>query len=256
MKTLAGAGSDASAVPQERWEEAQAWEAEYWKQVRNDGPRFVSSLAEMAECAAWVEAGVAGDPPTSDDWVELGVGPFGVGCMHLLGRAVGRRLVGVDPLALIPLEDLAFPAPVARLVEACREGYEHRMAPGEATGLEDGRFGMAFLHNMLDHVKDPAGVLAESYRLLRPGGWVVVVCDAFSVLGVAKHTYYTSVRFPTSLEVKAHPFRFTPPALLSLVVDAGFTVRETQPSTETSLQSFVGRSSRLMVLAQRPRPAP
>jgi len=47
----------------------------------------------------------------------------------------------------------------------------------------DGRFDVVTLHDVIEHVPDPAGLLREVARVTKPGGWVYLVtpdCDSLS----------------------------------------------------------------------------
>lgn len=235
-------------VSEGRWEQAQASEAAYWEASARDTVNFTRSIAGMTEFIRWAELS-SGGLPADGEHIELGIGPFGVSCLHLL--AGSRSVVGVDPLPLAEVGSLGFPGPLMSFVEACRDGYSHVLAPGESTGLEEGRFSSAVLHNMLDHVRDPAGVVRESARILRPGGILLVACDAFSALGAFKHRNYTRRRHPTSLEVQAHPYRFTIGELLPLFGEGGIELAGHNQSQAGRLQRVAGRHVRVFAVGRK-----
>ncbi|WP_172295922.1 methyltransferase domain-containing protein [Pseudoruegeria sp. HB172150] len=51
---------------------------------------------------------------------------------------------------------------------------------GTALELEDGSVDLVIQHTVLSHVPDPVPLLAEAFRVLRPGGWLVVFDGDFS----------------------------------------------------------------------------
>src|SRR5687768_5817150 len=140
-----------AAVSSERWREAQGAEREYWNWPLVDARELSRIVLGLSEAAVWAKERLP-SPILASEWVELGIGPLGLGCGHFFNAGESPRLVGVDPLPLIPREELLLPQPFIALIEACRRNYHHVVAQGESTGLEDERFGFAILHNMLDHV--------------------------------------------------------------------------------------------------------
>jgi phosphatidylethanolamine/phosphatidyl-N-methylethanolamine N-methyltransferase len=76
---------------------------------------------------------------------------------------------GVDVLAA----DLT-PAMLRQAQAHARPGIEFQVLDGMALELPDGAFDAAILHMVLEVVADPARFLAETARVLRPGGRVAV----------------------------------------------------------------------------------
>lgn len=239
-----------SPVSSERWREAQRAEREYWNWPIVDPRELARIVLGLSEAAVWAkERFPAGIP--SGDWVEFGIGPLGLGCSHFLTNQEGRPIVGVDPLPLIPTEEFSLAPPLATLIDSCRAGYEHVVAPGESTGLEDGRFGLAILHNMLDHVRDPFAVLVEARRLLRPGGIMFLRCDTFSLPSRLRFRAVTRFRRSDTWLVRAHPFRFGPDELVALVRQAGFRVLAHDSLGGARLRELVGGSYRASIMAEK-----
>lgn len=99
--------------------------------------------------------------------LDLGCGT-GALARHLAGRAGFRGTVlGLDlsPVFLAAAGQLAASEGVATRVI-------FRVGDAAATGLPDGAIDVAILHTVLSHVADPAAVLREAARVVRPGGRV------------------------------------------------------------------------------------
>lgn len=236
-------------VSRDRWTEAQSAEREYWRWPAIDPREFARVLADLADAAVWARQHFPGDHPPAGDWLEIGIGPMGIGCIHFLDEVADRRLVGVDPLEQLAASDVTLPALFEATLFAARSTYEHRVATGEATGLPESSFGFAVLHNMLDHVQDPGAVLRETRRVLCSNGILFLACDTHSMLSQLRHRIYTRRRAEESWLVRAHPFRFRPSEIFGLLDASGFSIR-CHNLTSKSLAETVGRGTRLRILAE------
>jgi SAM-dependent methyltransferase len=237
-------------VSSERWREAQRAEREYWNWPVVDAREFARIVLGLSEAAVWAKERLPSEVAASE-WVELGIGPLGLGCGHFIDGGESHGLVGVDPLPLIPTEQLFLPTPLIALIESCRRDSQNVVAAAERTGLESDRFSLAILHNMLDHVRDPLGVLVETRRVLRRDGIMFLACDTYSLLGQARFTAVTTLRQKESWLVRAHPFRFRLGQLLALLKRADFTVVSQEPPRGRPLQELARGSYRSMILARR-----
>jgi SAM-dependent methyltransferase len=245
------AESASKPVPQSRWKSAQAAEQQYWDRTCTDAQEFVRILQEKVSLAAWIAEQLPAGP-SPGEWVEIGIGPLGVGCTHLMSGSAVRSIVGVEPLPLVPEERIALPVPLRELVLSCRSGdYRHHQASGEATGLESERFSFAACYNVLDHVQDPGALLAEVHRILAPEGKLILGCDVVSALSLLKFHTYVRHRHPRELGVLAHTFRFRASELRMLLAGAGFrTVASSRPR-RAWIRDVAGQAERVLVLAEK-----
>jgi SAM-dependent methyltransferase len=246
--------SSIRAATPERWGEAQEAERDFWDTSTYTVELFSATLAALAEAAAWTQRHLGRDLPPGD-LVELGIGPLGIGCIHLLPRATDARLVAVDPIAREPAQQWPLPEHLQSVVAAWQGECEQVTGRAERTGLPEGRFGVAVLHNMLDHVQEPAAVLAEAHRLLRPDGVLVLACDTLSLANRARLRLYTRRRFADSLFIRAHPFHFGAGRLLRLVAEARFHVLATNRRSPAPLYETFGHAHRLLLVAEKAGPS-
>lgn len=100
----------------------------------------------------------------------------GSGCGMLVAR--GRSAHGLDIRGIEPSM-----GEYSSTLEVCRRLIEHYGLPGDAvvdaTGeaipYPDDSFDIVYSSNVLEHVGDPAAVLDEALRVLKPGGRLLVV---------------------------------------------------------------------------------
>jgi SAM-dependent methyltransferase len=136
--------------------------------------------------------------------VEIGSGPY-----PALAAAPGwKKGVAVDPIARGYVEEGLVP-PAAGHVTMLE-------APGEKVPLPSGSADLVIIENSLDHVSDPAAVLNETRRLLRPGGLLWVLVD------LSTHSDHM------------HPHPFDEARIRSLLAGAGFEVETDRVSDHKS----------------------
>ena len=130
--------------------------------------------------------------------------------------ALGWRVEGVD----------TDPAVAHRAREL---GLSIHLGTLESRGYPDGVFDAVTMSHLIEHVHEPAPLLRECHRILRPGGRLVVVTPNGDSWG---HRRFTSDW--RGLEPPRHIHVFTPQALQRLLKSAGFgkvevstTVRDT-----------------------------
>ncbi|MDH4742992.1 class I SAM-dependent methyltransferase [Sphingomonas sp. CBMAI 2297] len=128
-----------------------------------------------------------------------------------------------------------------RLSRLRREGWEHaigiepdpsavemgqkqqidlRLGTAEALPLADGSAAAAMLHHVIEHVDNPARAMAEAYRILRPGGKLLVVTP-----NIESATRVEWGKYWRGFEAPRHLVIFTARALGKLARNAGFEVQ-------------------------------
>ncbi len=81
-----------------------------------------------------------------------------------------RILYGYDTIGVEP--DSVVRSIALQLAESCGTDCEIANCPGEALIFPDETFDLVYSSNVLEHVQDPARVLSESVRVLKPGGYL------------------------------------------------------------------------------------
>ena len=147
-------------------------------------PAVVEQLATAMEVSAadpqhreMVDAYLAELDPSGDSRVvEIGCGTGAIARMISAWSGVGE-VVGTDPSPILIERARSLSADVANL------SFEE--ADGRALPLADASFDAAVLHRVLCHAPMPEELLAEGFRVLRPGGRVIVFDGDYSTITLA-----------------------------------------------------------------------
>jgi SAM-dependent methyltransferase len=125
---------------------------------------LVRSLDQYAEGLAAMKAYMAAAAARAvDDGLVVDVGcGAGHDLEHLAGRGV--RAIGLDPSELMVRTSRDRLGPALRVTRA----------DGAAMPFRDGAVDGCHIERVLQHVEDPAAVLAEAARVTRPGGFLAV----------------------------------------------------------------------------------
>jgi SAM-dependent methyltransferase len=134
------------------------------------------------------------------DVLEIGGGLSGF--QFALARA-GCRVVNVDPG--METETFSFPcdeASMARLNAVYGTDVQLRNTTLDRAGLADASFDVAFSISVLEHLDDEHLVTAmrEAYRVLRPGGRLVMTVDLF--LNAAPFTDPPTNRYGRNVDLR------------------------------------------------------
>ncbi|MBP0444809.1 methyltransferase domain-containing protein [Roseomonas sp. SSH11] len=102
-----------------------------------------------------------------------------IGCgTGVAARAIARRPDMHGPITAIDISEHLVKAG-RRLAEeeGLGDRIDFRVGDAHGLGLPEGGFDVVVMHTLISHVADPAAVLAEGKRLLRPGTGRMVVFD-------------------------------------------------------------------------------
>lgn len=149
-------------IDSKRWEDAQRFEFHEWQTVRN------------AEKMEWDEAFRKYEHYLADQSSKLALNVnskiLDVGCnVTCISRLLklGRHF-GVEPLA----DKLNIPERV--------KDVEIKQGMGENLPYSDSFFEICFCRNVIDHTQEPDKVITEMYRVLRPGGYMILASYVYN----------------------------------------------------------------------------
>ena len=158
--------------------------------------------------------------------VDVGCGE-GIALEKLVKMHPGRQVIGVD------LE--------AENIEICKKfGLTAVYSDVNSLALPSSSFDFCIMIDILEHLKTPLDAVREIYRILRPGGRLVIVIPndrnfflSRMALGMVKEAYYEA----------GHEKQWKPREVVRLLTDAGFEIarRKSVPFLfwQTSLHHIV-----------------
>ena len=109
---------------------------------------------------------------------------------------------------------------------------EARAAPFEKTGFERSSFDAVIMNGLIEHLYDPAAVLSEVKRVLKPDGWLYFDAPNEDGLYMAMGNAYMRLRGRDWVVVLAPTFPpfhvqgFNPASVKTLLKQTGFIVRD------------------------------
>ncbi len=104
------------------------------------------------------------------DALHLDIGSGSGTVTRRMGRLAGSgRVVGLDTSAGL--------TEAARKLASDQDNVSFEVVDGNTIGFDDASIENVVMHTLLSHVPDPATLIAQAARVLRPGGRLVV-CDA------------------------------------------------------------------------------
>lgn len=103
--------------------------------------------------------------PTGGVVLDIGTG-HGYSLLELSTRFSPEKIIALDA-------DPQMPTRAAASIAACATPIEVRTAHAEATGLPEASVDLIFCHQTFHHIVDQERAIAELFRVLKPGGWLL-----------------------------------------------------------------------------------
>jgi SAM-dependent methyltransferase len=134
-----------------------------------------------------------------------------------LMRSAGWGIAGIEP------------DPKAAKLASERLGVHIRSEQLCDTGFEDGSFDAITMHHVVEHVHDPIGMMADSRRILKVGGHLVIATPNLSSAG---HRWFKGDW--RGLEPPRHLHIFSPKALAKAAEMSGIRVKLMRTSARSA----------------------
>ncbi len=191
------------------WPQLSAADLEKYYLQSYYGPENVKFVSPLERIVEQVNARRAG-------WINRHLSPASrvleIGCGRGLLLAAlqkkGHQCAGIERSALAAARAREIP------------GLQIFTAPLAECLFSENTFDLVVLWHVLEHLTDPAGTLATIYRLLRPGGRLIL-----EVPNLAGWQSRLSGRYWFHLDVERHLYHFTPEGMTLLLRRQGFLSR-------------------------------
>jgi 2-polyprenyl-3-methyl-5-hydroxy-6-metoxy-1,4-benzoquinol methylase len=209
----------------ERWKTAQASEATVWQQF--DADLILDILRSMRGFVGGLDDEIRTRVFGAKAILEVGCGPYGICVASFQKAEQARRLIKVDPLPPLDFSKISVTGPewetnLLNLAQKLQNDGDYIQFAGEDLDYSNA-FDSAIIYNVLDHVREPLGILQSCFRALRPGGIVLIAVDCRSLLGKIRFEQYTRRVLKDSVLVHAHPHTFLVGDVMHLLKQSGFT---------------------------------
>ena len=200
-------------VTQDRWQDAQAYEKSYWKNLAG---QIASGSQTQLDWYAWkarmMEQHLQGHLRPKErqraQVLEIGSGPIGIVTYLKWG----------ERYTLDPLEQYYSSDPT--LSKLRNEEVNYGQGSGERLPFENGRFTVVILDNVLDHVHEAPQVLCEIRRVLSKEGLLYIAVNVHTAWGGFLHRILSKLKID-----RGHPYTFTLSSIREFLDAHGFRVR-------------------------------
>jgi len=118
------------------------------------------------------------DFPEQASVLEIGCGTGPVAAVLAQWPKVAE-VVGVDPSPVLLVK--------ARTLRGAIRNLSFQEGDGRSLGFGDATFDTVVIHTTLSHIPGPERVLAEAFRILRPGGWLAIFDGDYETITVSIH---------------------------------------------------------------------
>lgn len=157
---------------------------------------------------------MAPDTPTGGVVLDIGTGQ-GHSLPEVAQRFAPAQIHALDP-------EPGFEARCADMAAACPVPVTLHAAPAERIPLADASVDTVLCHQTLHHIVDQPAALAEIYRVLKPGGQLLLAESTRAYI----HSWIIRLLFRHPMHVQRSAEEF-----LALIHHAGFTVDKDRVST-------------------------
>lgn len=137
--------------------------------------------------------------------LEVGIGPYSLGFLATHFADKVARIDGLDPLPRLDVR--VSDAALQGRVDEIRRRVNYIQAQAESMPVATTGYDIVSCINVVDHAQNPAGILKEIDRVLRPGGLLVFSVSTLSAVG-ERLWQHRRRKNPTEWLFVAHPHTF------------------------------------------------
>lgn len=228
-------------IPQ--WVGAQKVETGFWDGIVRWDHSILEILAANSAKAAKLSSILSDTPEVS---LEVGIGALGLGISGFLPQIPQRY--GLDPIPPVSLESRdPSHGQLLRFMAERRAAISYVVACGEEIPFRSQSMDLVICCNVIDHASEPAAILKEIHRVLKPDGLLFFDVHTFSALGLVKWHLWTKRVYKDQILVKSHPYRMYESAVRDELRSCGF--RETKLFGHNLSSSLIGHARASTFLA-------
>ncbi len=162
------------------------------------------------------------DLPAGSEALEIGSGTGVIARALARRNDVSGRVTGVDQSPVLVETAQRFAE-----AEGLTDKIDFEVGDAHALPFEPARFDAVIAHTLISHVTDPAAVLAEVQRVLKPGGTLVVFDGDYASLTYGYEDAEVGRRMDWALARATFNNPLVMRRLPTLLSDAGLTLTET-----------------------------
>jgi len=122
--------------------------------------------------------------------------------------------------------------------QAIALGFEVKQGALEEAKYEDNSFDLLTMNHVIEHLAHPAATLAECFRVLKPGGHLMMVTPNMNALG---HEQFKQAW--RGLEIPRHLHLFTQKPLGQMTEASGFTLKQSRSIARTAKNMYLASLS-------------
>jgi SAM-dependent methyltransferase len=230
------------------WHVAQESELLFWDKKRYEPARLIEAIHDKYVLFTKIKTiypQILKEPQDKGKALEIGIGPLCLGVVSLLEPAEKWEITGIDPLPRMALPEL--PGYLnAFFSELYKKPMTYVQTPAEEFDNPINSFDLVICDNVLEHTYNPHKIINNIYKLLNPGGFLVLRENTISHI-----SKWRKKLFSHKYHDKAHPVFFTYQELIDIIHDNHYDIIYIQRDRYETIKRICGKSRRILLFCMK-----